>query len=153
MLGGWLKPETPVKTVCEQSAKVFLDKDFSGFKGDPKFITDPYACKMYSKLRSAIAGVYAWRAARVKEPKEKERMRQAADYAFRQAFALCPYSPEAVFRYVNLLVQDKKFEDSLLITQTALKLQPQNVVLRGLAGRLRSMAKGEAEPAEEEMKN
>ncbi len=32
-----------------------------------------------------------------------KRMIQAADFGFRLAFALCPYSPEAVFRYVNLL--------------------------------------------------
>jgi thioredoxin-like negative regulator of GroEL len=50
---------------------------------------------------------------------DKERMVRAADFAFRQAWALCPYSPEAVFRYVNFLLQQKRSADALLVAQTA----------------------------------
>src|SRR5437899_6807190 len=53
---------------------------------------------------------------------EKPRMAQESDYAFRQAWALCPYSPEAVFRYVNLLETQKRTSDALLIAETAVRL-------------------------------
>ena len=152
MVGDWLKLETPVKTVCEFSDKVFWDKDLSGFKGDPSFVQNDYACRTFSKLRGAIAGVYAWRATQAKQPDEAKRMRQAADFAFRQAFALCPYNPETVFRYVNLLLQDAKPEDAMLIAQTALKLQPRNSGLRDITKQLRSAAKGAPAQADEEEK-
>ena len=48
--------------------------------------------------------MYAWRVSDPdnKDPVAQQRMIKEADFAFRQAFAFCPYSPEAVFRYVNL---------------------------------------------------
>jgi hypothetical protein len=76
---------------------------------------------MYSKVRSSIAGVYAWRA-RESKASEKVRMLEAADFAFRQAFALCPTSPEVVFRYVNMLVEQKRLDDALLLAETAAKM-------------------------------
>ncbi len=59
-------------------------------------------------------------------------MLKEADFAFRQAFAFCPYSPEAVFRYVQLLLQTRRFDDALLIAETCLKLDPYNGQVRGL---------------------
>ena len=53
---------------------------------------------------------------------EKKRMNEEADFAFRQSFALCPYSPEAVFRYVNLLVSEQRLSDALLVAETAAKM-------------------------------
>ena len=64
-------------------------------------------------------------------------MRAAADLAFRQAFALCPSSPEAVFRYVNLLTQTKRMDDAVLIAQASLRLDPDNEQLRDLVRQLR----------------
>ncbi len=52
-----------------------------------KFQRDVTARKSFSKLRCAIAGLYAWR-----------RMFDEAEIAFRQAVDLCPLSPEANFR-------------------------------------------------------
>ena len=49
-----------------------------------------------------------------------------ADFAFRQAFALCPHSPEAVFRYLNLLVSADRIEDALRVASTAQSLDPNN---------------------------
>jgi hypothetical protein len=49
-------------------------------------------------------------------------MNDAADFAFRQAWALCPGSPETVFRYVNLLTGEGRTADALLIAETAAKL-------------------------------
>jgi len=123
MIGSWLKPETSLKEVCAFAEKVFGQRNLVGFTGDPKFVEKELAPKMYSKVRSSIAGVYAWRA-RESKSSEKVRMLEAADFAFRQAFALCPKSPEVVFRYVNLLVEQKRLDDALLVAETASKIDP-----------------------------
>jgi hypothetical protein len=49
-------------------------------------------------------------------------MNNAADFAFRQAFALDPFSPEVVFRYVNLLLSDNRIADAILVAETAGKM-------------------------------
>ena len=122
MIGGWLKENTPVATVTDFAAKTFGRHDFAGFKGDRRFIENTYAHKSFSKLRSSTAGLYAWRAEHDADAGDKERMAAAADFAFRQAWALCPYSPEAVYRYVNFLMTQKRMDDALLVAETTEKL-------------------------------
>ena len=103
--------DTTVKTICDWVEKTYLRFDRNGFTGDRKFLHDEDAQKSFSKLRSSIAGVYAWRLTqappeyRPKTPAAYQRLLKEADFAFRQAFAFCPYSPEAVFRYCQLLLQ------------------------------------------------
>ena len=53
---------------------------------------------------------------------EKERMAREADFAFRQAWALCPDSTEAVFWYVALLVEQKRGGDAFLVAETAAQM-------------------------------
>ena len=141
LIGCWLKPETSVKEVCAFADKVFVDQVMEGFQGDERFVRSDYAAKMYSKLRSSIGGVYAWRAKQTREPAERERMRREADFAFRQAFALCPSSMEAVFRYADLLTEQKRFDDALLIAETARKLRPEDGVLESLIQDLERLKK------------
>ncbi len=64
--------------------------------------------------------------------------------AFRQGFALCPYSPEALFRYVQLLLQSNRFEDAQLIAETFLKVDPQNKQARGLLESIKGYRKQSA---------
>ena len=145
MIGGWLNHDTPIKVVADFAEKVYVQKDLSGFSGDPQFMQNEYSCKMFSKLRSAIAGLYAWRAQHAAHAGEKDRMNDAADFAFRQAWALCPYSPEAVFRYVNLLLSENRAADALLVAETAgkmPKLQGSNgEQVRGLIAQLKQYQK------------
>ena len=61
MIGNWLTEDTSVKTVADFAEKIYARKDLSGFTGDPAFIHDDYAPKMFSKWRSAIGGLYCWR--------------------------------------------------------------------------------------------
>jgi len=124
LMGDWPKAETPVTNICDVAETVFVEKDLDDFDGDPKFVGNLSACRTYSKLRSSIGGVYAWRAREAKDPAEKERMRREADFAFRQAFALYPGSAEAVFRYVSLLTDQKRFDDALRLVETAGKIDP-----------------------------
>jgi hypothetical protein len=122
MIGNWLNDDTSVEEVTKFAGKVFLQHDFNGFAGDPLFIQNDYSCKMFSKLRSSIGGLYAWRAQHAADASEKERMNNESDFAFRQAFALCPYSPEVVFQYVNLLMSEGRTADALFIAETAEKM-------------------------------
>ena len=137
MIGDWLTPETPVKEVCAFALKVFGRKDLSGFKGDQRFVENDYANKLYSKLRSSGGGLYQWRVSNAKSPAERKNMTAEADFAFRQAFAYCPRSPEAIFRYVNLLVSTSRIDDALRVAATAQSLEPDNSQLENLVTQLR----------------
>jgi hypothetical protein len=122
LIGDWLHTDTTVKEITVFAGKIYVEQDLSGFTGDPQFVQNEYSCKMFSKLRSSIAGLYAWRAQHATDAGEKKRMNDAADFAFRQAFALCPYSSEAVFCYVNLLLSEGRTADAVLIAETAAEM-------------------------------
>jgi hypothetical protein len=122
MIGDWLQDETPVGEIAAFVRKTFGKRDFSGFQGDPLFIQNAYAHKMFSKLRVSQAGLYAWHRQQAADAADKERMTRAADFALRQAWALCPYLPEAVYRYVDLLLAQNRAADALLVAETAAQL-------------------------------
>jgi hypothetical protein len=71
-------------------------------------------------------------------------MIRETDFAFRQAWVLCPYSPEAVFRYVDFLVKQKRTPDAILIAETSSRMpEPhwvpgQNAQLRQLVRNLKA---------------
>ncbi len=75
LIGNWITYDTSVKDIAAFVEKVYLRRDFRGFKGDRKFVRDDQAQKAFSKLRSSIAGVYAWR---VSDPGESGPGRPAA---------------------------------------------------------------------------
>jgi beta-lactamase regulating signal transducer with metallopeptidase domain len=143
--------QMPMGKIVEWENRFGVRKDLKGFTGDPQFIQNGFATASFSKLRSSIGGLYAWRlntdtnicpaAYQPKSQAEFQRLRQEADFAFRQAFALCPYSPEAVFRYAQLLVQEKRFDDALLVAQTYLKLDPKNGAVRAMVDSIKSSKK------------
>lgn len=138
-IGGWLTETSTVKEVCDFARKAFLAHHFAEFNVDRKFIADDRAQKAFSKLRSSIAGLYAWRLKDASEPAERRRMSAAADLAFRQAFALCPDSPEAVFRYVELLTQAERLDDALAIARTAWDMDRSNRQVRDLVDKVQQM--------------
>jgi len=133
MIGGWLRPETPLQTVLDFADKTYARKDLSGFTGNPRFVRDGGSQKMFSMLRCTIAGFYAWRVGALKEVPtpaeylappgaERQRMAGAADLAFRQAFALCPYSPETVFRYSDFLLAQGRKKDAISMLETSSRM-------------------------------
>jgi hypothetical protein len=139
LIGDWITYDTSVKEIAEFVDKVYLERDFNGFKGDRKFIRDDDAQKAFSKLRSSIAGVYAWRIGAARSVPEQQKMIKEADFAFRQAFAFCPFSPEAVFRYVQLLANLNRWDDAIIVAETCLKLDPNNESCRSLVQQLQAM--------------
>lgn len=133
MTGDFIDYDTPVKVVVDWIEKTYLRYNLNGFTGDRKFVHDMDAQKAFSKLRSSIGGIYAWRLSGAAAPEyrpktalEQQRLLKEADFAFKQAFAFCPYSPEAVFRYAQLLMNFQRIDDALLVAETCLKLDPYN---------------------------
>jgi tetratricopeptide (TPR) repeat protein len=152
LIGNWITYDTPVSNIVAFVEKVYLRRDWSGLTpGQRMFARDDQGQKAFSKLRSSIGGIYAWRINPVNPPPpeyrprseaETRRIYKEADFTFRQAFAFCPYSPEALFRYVNLLIQPPppiapRIDDALMLAETALKLDPYNGSIAGLVGSLR----------------
>ncbi|PWU16458.1 MAG: hypothetical protein C5B50_13500 [Verrucomicrobia bacterium] len=125
LIGDWLTEDTSMKQVCEFADKVYSRKDLSGFTGNKTFARNSAAQKAYAKLRVAIAVLYAWRAEHAATNEERNAMEKEANYAFRQAVALCPWSAEVVGRTVDYLGGTRP-EDASLITQTRQRLTPTN---------------------------
>jgi thioredoxin-like negative regulator of GroEL len=142
LIGDIIDYDTPVKQITDWVEKTYVRHDLNGFTGDRKFLHDDDGQKSFSKLRSSIGGIYAWRLTqapaeyRPKSNAEYQQVLKEAEFTFRQAFAFCPYSPEAVFRYCQLLLQLQRFEDALLIAQTCLKLDPYNPQVIDLVNRI-----------------
>jgi len=148
LIGDWIEYDTPVSNIVAFAEKTYLERNYSDFKGDLKFARDDQAQKAFSKLRSSIAGVYAWRLGLApgaptppqympKNSEQQQRLMREADFAFKQAFAFCPYSPEAVFRYMQLLLSANRLDDAILVVQTALKFDPYNAQLADTLNRLK----------------
>jgi tetratricopeptide (TPR) repeat protein len=155
LIGDWITYDTSVKEIAAWAEKVYLQNNYGGFTGDRKFIRDDTAQKAFSKLRSSIAGVYAFRLGtqcdplyRPKNTEEYNQLVREADFAFKQSFAFCPYSPEAVFRYVNLLLALNRVDDALIIAQTCQKFDPFNEQVTGLINQLKEFQKRNGQQAD-----
>jgi tetratricopeptide (TPR) repeat protein len=83
----------------------------------------------YSKLLSSQGGLFVER----KHPAEAEQL-------FRLANEVCPYSPEAVFRYANLLVSQNRIGEAVPVAQNALRAAPGNQQFMDLLAELNRQA-------------
>jgi tetratricopeptide (TPR) repeat protein len=151
LIGNWITYDTTVKQITDFVDKAFVQHDFSGFTGNRAFMRDESAQKSFSKLRTAIAGLYAWRLGLLNQtptPTEflprsgetQQRMIKETDFAYKQAFAYCPYSPEVVYRYVQFLATFHRFEDARLVAETCLKLDPNNDSIANMVHELQGSA-------------
>lgn len=139
LCGNWITYETPIKDICAFADRVYRKGDLTGYTGDPKFIRDNDAQKAFSKLRNSIAGLYAWRINAAKTQEERNRLIREADFAFKQAFAFCPYSPETVTRYATLLVTIGRTDDALLIAQTSQRLDEESPIAQSIIDQIRAI--------------
>jgi tetratricopeptide (TPR) repeat protein len=146
LIGNWITYDTPVKDICDFALAVYRRREVDRLKGTPEltatrraFVRDDNAQKAFSKLRSAIGGVYFWRVQNSKSPAENARMLKEAEFAFKQSFAFCPYSPEAVYKYVTLLVNLGRTEDAERVAKTCIEFDPENLGMIGLAQNLAQM--------------
>ncbi|HEY1791259.1 MAG TPA: hypothetical protein VGJ73_24140 [Verrucomicrobiae bacterium] len=137
MIGSWLTDDTSVADISAYAEKVFLNHDFSNFTGDTNFVLSRYSYRTFSKERNSIGGLYTWRAKHTDDAAEKDRMNRAADFAFRQSWALCPDLPEVVSRYVELLNDEKRHVDALTVAETAAECDTTNAVFQNLVTQLK----------------
>lgn len=134
VLGDWLTYDTSVSDICAFERKVYLKHDFGGFNGDRRFVSDDWPHWM-SSMRSAIAGIYMWRAGinpsggvvppeQVAKGADRERMIREADFACRQAFALAPDTPQSVYRYVDFLVNQNpsRLADAIAVAEVGCEI-------------------------------
>ncbi len=91
----------------------------------PKFRRDICARKSFSKLRSAIAGIYDYR-----------RMYDEAEYAFKQSIELYPLSPEATFRLAQMYMNMQRFEEAGDLIRQFIEQDPQNDSAKGFLGQI-----------------
>jgi len=148
LCGNWITYDTSISNICDFVERTYISNNYKGYTGDQAFVRDDDAQKAFSKLRSSQAGMYAWRLTPQCPPeyRQKTAASQAAliretDFAFKQAFAFCPFSPEAVYRYINFLLPLGRFDDALLIAQTCQKLDPYNDQITGLIKNLQDYKK------------
>ena len=85
------------------------------FLAHPMFRRDVPGQKSFSKLRSAIAGLYAHRG-----------MMREAEIAFRESLDLYPLSPEAHFRLAELYLRRTRFEDAKELIENFIAFDPAN---------------------------
>jgi tetratricopeptide (TPR) repeat protein len=95
--------------------RAYWDKLCADFAARPEFSRDSDAQKTFSKLRSAIGGLYTY-----------YHMVKQAEYAFRQALALCPESPEANFRLAQLCIEQGRFDDAIDVMRHLQQRDPLN---------------------------
>ncbi len=126
LIGNWIGYDTSISNICAFAEKTYVNHDYRGFKGDPRFVRDDDAQKAFSKLRSSIGGLYAWRIDNAKSEAERQRALKEAEFAFKQAYAYCPYSPEALYRFVNILLRSGRIDEARLMAATSKKLDPAN---------------------------
>lgn len=156
LIGDWIRYDTAVSNICDFAQVYYRKKVPEDFKGDPRFLRDNDGQKAFSKLRSSIGGLYAYRmqkamsdaqqaaagnnlAEQQRHMAEYQRALKEADFSFKQAYAFCPYSPEALFRYVQLLLGQSRVDDALLLATTSLKLDPFNGQIENLIFELQRM--------------
>jgi tetratricopeptide (TPR) repeat protein len=135
-IGGWLDETTSVEEICAFGEKVFLRRDLSGFQGDPQFVRTAHswrrlpeflgASAVFSKARSNIASLYAWRAQNARSSEERESMLKEADFAFRQAISLCPYQYNAIRGYYEFLWEQQRYAEAVRIIETTVRFFPSN---------------------------
>lgn len=77
------------------------------------------AQQCFSKLRVAIAGVYAF-----------QGMNADAEYAFQQALQLYPQSSETRFRLADFYLGQRRYEEARTLMEALQKLEPGNVRAR-----------------------
>lgn len=92
------------------------------------FTRDICAQKSFSKLRSAIAGIYEYR-----------RNYEEAEYAYKQAVELYPLSPEALFRLAQMYVNIGRIGDAIALLEDFAKKDVHNVSATDFLDRLKKM--------------
>jgi tetratricopeptide (TPR) repeat protein len=91
---------------------------------DPEYLGNEWERRTYSKLRTGIAGLYAFGMWGRTTNKTAMVMQHAAEAAFQQSIALWPTSPEANFRLVQLYIELHRYDDAVAVLDKLETLTP-----------------------------
>jgi len=164
LCGNWITYDTTVQDIANFVDRTYVQNNYQGYTGDRAFVRDDDAQKAFSKLRSSQAGVYAWRCGfpgttppcppefHQKTAASQAALMRETEFAFKQAFAFCPYNSEVVSRYVNYLLQNAQteemtghpdqanhhFDDAILVAKTCQKLDPFNSQITNMISSVQS---------------
>ncbi|PYI85740.1 MAG: DUF2723 domain-containing protein [Verrucomicrobia bacterium] len=119
LVGNWITYDTSIADICKFAEKTYIQHNYEEFTGDFKFVRDDEA------PGSA----------------QQKAMSKEAEFALKQAYAFCPYSPEALFRLANLLLGlsrygENRVDDARLLAETSLKKDPYNGQIQNLVKEL-----------------
>jgi hypothetical protein len=107
-LGRTVTDETSLADVCAFVDKTYRERILDDFKGERAYLTQPAVQVANGKLRTAIAGLYAWRVKQSAGAPERQRMLKEAELAFKQAYVLGPANTETVMRFTSFLMEDDR---------------------------------------------
>jgi len=124
--GQYLSPEKEAQSVdyWQAAAQQLLS--------DPETPQGSDARKAYSKLITSQAGLLV-----------DHGLPAEAEQEFRIALQITPDSPEAVFRYINMLMSQNRVADALPIVENAIKAAPDNEQFKGLRNNLNDLKKSQ----------
>ncbi len=121
------KDKNPLNDSIVRNDMEFWDWYMRRLLLDPAFRRDFPAQKSFSKLRAAIAGLYANERYRARTNADMEKYTSLAAQSFREAVALYPASPEATFRYIQeVLGTFDKWDAVLDMVNYTDKVDPNN---------------------------
>ena len=110
--------------------KAYWDKLTKEFTAREEFRRNADAKKSFSKMRSAIAGLYLYRG-----------MVAEAEYAFRQSVELCPESPEGNFRLAELCMNQRRYGDARQLIAAYLAIDEYNTSAKGFLDQINDIEK------------
>ncbi len=110
-----LEPEPIAKLDAKtvEQDQLFWDRLLNEKLSDPRFLRDGPARRAFSKLRSSIANIYAWR-----------EMHERAEAAFRQSLALAPDNTEATLMLCHFYRRTGRKAEAAALLTAALRDDP-----------------------------
>ncbi|MBI5819857.1 MAG: DUF2723 domain-containing protein [Verrucomicrobia bacterium] len=106
---------------------------------DERFRRDDDAQRAFSKLRTAHAGLYAWRVTLAPPEQRQPELAGEAEFAFRQAIELCPFNVEATFRFAEFLTRIERYDDALKLVDNYKKYDPHNIQVGVVLNQINSL--------------
>ena len=100
------------------------------FGSDPEAAGSLDVRRAFSKMASEQAALFLDR-----------QYTAEAEQGYQYAIAICPSSPEAVFRFVSLLSQQNRWADAVAVAQNAVKAAPDNTQFGDVLAQLRKHVK------------
>ena len=110
--------------------KAYWDKLTADFLARDEFRRSSDAKKSFSKMRSAIAGIYDFR-----------NMIPQAEYAFKQSLQLCPESPEVNFRLATLYMRLHRYSEAEDLLAAYQKFDVYNKDVGGFLNNIKNVEK------------